>query len=160
MIKTFPPQGEIAEWHWLQLRAAEDPRSHLYGCCDVFLSLHRSEGFGRGMAEALDLGLDVIATTYGGNTDFCNGPLAHPVRGWPRLGGVPDLDHAAELMQQVAARRLALVRDHEGGQQPIPAGIRRCWRGIGSGFRGRPLGCAIGTGWKSCGGSGGSWRGG
>ena len=50
----------------------------LYGCCDVFLSLHRSEGFGRGMAEALQLGLDVIATAYGGNADFCSGPLAHP----------------------------------------------------------------------------------
>ena len=66
MIKTFTPQPESAELHWLQLRAAEDPRIHLavatlereellalYGCCDVFLSLHRSEGFGRGMAEAL-----------------------------------------------------------------------------------------------------------
>ena len=29
MIKTFPPQGESAESHWLQLRAAEDPRIHL-----------------------------------------------------------------------------------------------------------------------------------
>ena len=89
-----------AEWHWLQARAAEDSRivliaeslpRHdllaLYGCCDVFLSLHRSEGFGRGIAEALLLGVDVIATAYGGNTDFCAGPLAHPVRRWPRVGG-------------------------------------------------------------------------
>ena len=29
MIKTYPPQGESAESHWLQLRAAEDPRLHL-----------------------------------------------------------------------------------------------------------------------------------
>ena len=139
MIKTFPPQAESAEWHWLQLRAAEDPRIHLvaaslereellalYGCCDVFLSLHRSEGFGRGMAEALQLGIDVIATAYGGNTDFCTGPLAHPVRcqevpiprgAYPcadgHVWGEPDLDHAAELMQQVAARRLALANDPE-----------------------------------------------
>ena len=139
MIKTFPPQAESAEWHWLQLRAAEDPRIHLvvaslerdellalYGCCDVFLSLHRSEGFGRGMAEALQLGVDVIATAYGGNTDFCTGPLAHPVRcqevpiprgAYPcadgHVWGEPDLDHAAELMQQVAARRLALANDHD-----------------------------------------------
>ena len=87
MVKTFLPQDESAEWQWLQLRAAEDPRIHLYGCCDVFLSLHRSEGFGRGMAEALQLGVDVIATDYGGNTDFCIGPLAHPVRRWPPAGG-------------------------------------------------------------------------
>jgi glycosyltransferase involved in cell wall biosynthesis len=139
MIKSFPPQAESAEWHWLQLRAAEDPRIHLvvaslerdellalYGCCDVFLSLHRSEGFGRGMAEALQLGVDVIATAYGGNIDFCTGPLAHPVRcqevpiprgAYPcadgQVWGEPDLDHAAELMQQVAARRLAIAGDPE-----------------------------------------------
>ena len=69
-----------AEFHWqLQLRAAEDSRMlALYGCCDVFLSLHRSEGFGRCMAEALQLGVGVIATAYGGNTDFCTGPLSTP----------------------------------------------------------------------------------
>ena len=139
MIKSFPPQGDSPEWHWLQLRAAEDPRIQLvaaslerdellalYGCCDVFLSLHRSEGFGRGMAEALQLGVDVIATDYGGNTDFCTGPLAHPVRcqevpiprgSYPcadgHVWGEPDVGHAAELMQQVAARRLALASDPE-----------------------------------------------
>ena len=29
MVKTFLPQDESAEWQWLQLRAAEDPRIHL-----------------------------------------------------------------------------------------------------------------------------------
>ena len=43
------------------------------------IALHRLEGFGRGMAEALQLGLDVIATAHGGNTEFCTDPLAHPV---------------------------------------------------------------------------------
>lgn len=79
------------------------------------------EDFGRGMAEALQLGLDIIATDYGGNTDFCTGPLAHPVRCQevpiPALmgtgGGEPDLDHAAALLQQVAARRLVLAADPE-----------------------------------------------
>ncbi len=53
---------------------------------NLSLSLHRVEGLGRGMAEALQLGVDVIATAYGGNTDFCAGPLAHPVCRWPRVG--------------------------------------------------------------------------
>jgi hypothetical protein len=137
MIKTFPPQGDTPEWLWLQLRAAEDPRIHLvaasldrgdllalYGGCDVFLSLHRSEGFGRGIAEALQLGLDVISTAYGGNNDFCTGPLVHPVRfntlpiprgAYPCADGhhwaEPDLEHAASLMQVVAARRRGLDLD-------------------------------------------------
>jgi hypothetical protein len=137
MIKAFPPQAPSPEWDWLQLRAAEDSRVHLvvatlerdellalFGSCDVFLSLHRSEGFGRGIAEALQLGLDVISTDYGGNVDFCTGPLAHPVRfqtvpiprgAYPFADGhhwaEPDLEHAAALMQEVAARRRTLDLD-------------------------------------------------
>ena len=42
----------------------------LENCCDAFISLHRSEGFGRGMAEIMALGKPVIATNYSGNTDF------------------------------------------------------------------------------------------
>ena len=38
--------------------------------CDCYVSLHRSEGFGRTMAEAMLLGKPVIATNYSGNIDF------------------------------------------------------------------------------------------
>jgi glycosyltransferase involved in cell wall biosynthesis len=37
---------------------------------DVYVSLHRSEGFGLGLAEAMSLGTPVIATAYSGNLDF------------------------------------------------------------------------------------------
>lgn len=53
LIKTFPPRRFSAEWEWLKAHAAEDsiiiliaeslPRDELlslYGCYDVFLSLH------------------------------------------------------------------------------------------------------------------------
>ena len=43
---------------------------NLIRCCDCFVSLHRSEGFGLGMAEAMYLGKPVIATGYSGNLDF------------------------------------------------------------------------------------------
>lgn len=42
----------------------------LFEMSDCFISLHRSEGFGRGPAEAMYLGKPVIATNYSGNTDF------------------------------------------------------------------------------------------
>ena len=42
----------------------------LIGCCDVYVSLHRAEGFGLGMAEAMKMGKAVIATRYSGNMDF------------------------------------------------------------------------------------------
>ena len=43
---------------------------NLIRCCDCYISLHRSEGFGLGMAEAMFLGKPVIATGYSGNMDF------------------------------------------------------------------------------------------
>lgn len=39
--------------------------------CDCYISLHRAEGFGFGMLEAMQLGRAVIATAYSGNMDFC-----------------------------------------------------------------------------------------
>lgn len=52
---------------------AELPRSDMDGLLertDVYVSLHRSEGFGLGLAEAMYLGKPVIATAYSGNMDF------------------------------------------------------------------------------------------
>lgn len=42
----------------------------LIACCDALISLHRSEGFGLVMAEAMALGVPVVATGYSANTDF------------------------------------------------------------------------------------------
>jgi hypothetical protein len=87
VIKTHTPKEGHREWEKLKSIAVLDDRIHiiegtlprrdlmaLYAGCDVFVSLHRAEGFGRGIAEALQLGLHVIATYYSGNTDFCHRP--------------------------------------------------------------------------------------
>jgi glycosyltransferase involved in cell wall biosynthesis len=42
----------------------------LMNLCDCYVSLHRSEGLGLTMAEAMLLGKPVIATAYSGNMDF------------------------------------------------------------------------------------------
>ena len=50
------------------------PRADIDGltsACDVYLSLHKSEGFGIGMAEAMSQGKPVIATNWSANTEFC-----------------------------------------------------------------------------------------
>lgn len=49
---------------------SEDQIRSLVLCADCFLSLHRAEGFGRGIAEAMMLGKPVIATAWSGNLDF------------------------------------------------------------------------------------------
>jgi glycosyltransferase involved in cell wall biosynthesis len=52
----------------------------LMNCCDCFVSLHRSEGFGLTMAEAMYLGKPVIATAYSANTEFMNINNSFPVK--------------------------------------------------------------------------------
>lgn len=54
----------------------------LYGltsACDVYISLHRGEGFGLGMAEAMLFGKPVIATDWSGNTEFCKKGSSFPI---------------------------------------------------------------------------------
>lgn len=50
-------------------------RERSYGlieACDCYVSLHRSEGLGLTMAEAMLMSKPVIATNYSGNVDFMN----------------------------------------------------------------------------------------
>jgi hypothetical protein len=46
---------------------------------DCFVSLHRSEGFGLGMAEAMAFGKPVIGTDYSGSTEFLTESTGFPV---------------------------------------------------------------------------------
>lgn len=51
----------------------------LIRCCDVFVSLHRAEGYGLPMAEAMVLGRVVIGTNWSANTEFMNSDNSCPV---------------------------------------------------------------------------------
>jgi len=51
----------------------------LYASADVVLSLHRSEGFGLVVAEAMLHGLPVLATNWSGNVDFLTSVNGLPV---------------------------------------------------------------------------------
>src|SRR5205085_9026255 len=49
----------------------------LMAACDCYVSLHRSEGFGLTMAEAMAIGKPVIATGYSGNVGFMSSAHSH-----------------------------------------------------------------------------------
>ena len=58
------------------------PQHDIYGltnACDVYLSLHRGEGFGLGIAEAMSLAKPVVATDYSSTTEFCRPETSIPV---------------------------------------------------------------------------------
>ncbi len=57
----------------VMIRDVELTRDEVHGLqsvCDVFVSLHRAEGFGLSLAEAMLLGKPVVATGYSGNLAF------------------------------------------------------------------------------------------
>jgi glycosyltransferase involved in cell wall biosynthesis len=134
--------------------------NNLLGTSDCYVSLHRAEGFGLGMAEAMALGKPVIATAYSGNTDFMTVNNSYGVRYTIRAitkedhalqpdflalyspaykWAEPDLDHAANLMDYVythpeqtrlVGQRAAQDINAHYGQQVIGARITDRFRSI------------------------------
>ncbi|HEY6757908.1 MAG TPA: methyltransferase domain-containing protein [Baekduia sp.] len=98
---------------------------------DVFVSLHRSEGFGLPLAEAMALGTPVLATGWSGSADFVDDAV-----GWPvpyelvpvGPGNAPYAPESrwAEPDVAAAARMLRAIRDDpEGAARKADAGRRR-----------------------------------
>lgn len=85
VIKVQKPRGRHPDWDALKKLQKQDKRIFLieetlsradllalFQVCDCFLSLHRAEGFGRCIAEAMLLGMPVITTGYSGNMMFAS----------------------------------------------------------------------------------------
>ena len=121
-------------------------RGALLAGCDCYVSLHRSEGFGLGIAEAIALGKPVIATAYGGVLDIVDEKTAYlvparkaavgpgaapydPAGSW----GEPDLGAAAAAMRTVVeapdeARRIAARACERVLAEHGPAAVARVVR--------------------------------
>ena len=106
--------GDRPDIHVVDASLTGAERDALIAACDCYVSLHRAEGFGLTLAEAMAVGKPVIGTGYSGNVDFMNdrnsylvdykltrvGPDARP---YPVDGtwAEPDLDHAAVMLRRV-----------------------------------------------------------
>jgi glycosyltransferase involved in cell wall biosynthesis len=100
--------------HVIDRSLSGEELSGLMAACDCYASLHRAEGFGLTMAEAMAMGKPVIGTRYSGNVDFMNdensylvdytiGRVGAECEIYPADGewADPSVEHAAELMRRV-----------------------------------------------------------
>lgn len=90
-------------------------RQHaLTALCDCYVSLHRAEGFGLGLAEAMAYGKPAVATGYSGNLDFMTEENSYlvpyelvpvPTGMGPYPAGTrwaePDLNAAAAILRRI-----------------------------------------------------------
>lgn len=88
----------------------------LFAAADVFLSIHRSEGFGLSIAQSLLSGTPVVVTNWSGNTDFVDLPGTYSVgyrlitsksdrREYNLKGAVwaePDQEEAVSRLREIA----------------------------------------------------------
>ncbi|GMK39872.1 hypothetical protein PCCS19_29270 [Paenibacillus sp. CCS19] len=109
--------------YWIEAPMTREQTSGLIASCDAYVSLHRAEGFGLAIAEAMAMSKPVIATNWSGNTDFLQSSNGCPVRytlvpnpitiGPYQAGGwwaEPDLQHAADYMKQLVSDRVTGLR--------------------------------------------------
>jgi glycosyltransferase involved in cell wall biosynthesis len=129
VVKSINHEYHADAHERLLLAASEHPDVHLIdryvtardknamiASADCYVSLHRAEGFGLTLAEAMCMGKPVIATRYGGNLDFMDdhnswlvdcemvpigpGQTPYPAEGeWAN----PDLEQAAGHMRAILA---------------------------------------------------------
>jgi glycosyltransferase involved in cell wall biosynthesis len=143
VVKAMRASHAPVRWRALEEEARADARItiisetldrgkllDLYRACDCFMSLHRSEGFGRNIAEAMMLGKPVIVTGHSGNMDFTTpGTAALVDHHLCRVGkdeypfgeglswAEPDVDHAAWWMRRLVTDRKIGERLAKQGQE-------------------------------------------
>jgi len=108
----------------------------LIQACDVYVSLHRSEGFGLTIAEAMSLAKPVIVTGYSGNMQFTTPQNSFLVnhklvriqktigpyeKGWH--WAEPSIDHAAHWMKHVFFHRKEALEKGQAAQADIRANL-------------------------------------
>jgi len=134
--------GGRTDIHFLGQVLSRSEQDALIAKSDVYVSLHRSEGFGLQLGEAMALGTPVLATAYSGNLEFMQDTNSYlvpsvsskvPPGCWPYPEGYawvePDLDAAADLMRYIvehpdeAQERAATAQHHIATHHSVDARV-------------------------------------
>lgn len=115
MIKAASRSGRVI---FVEGTKERDVANDFLASLDCYVSLHRAEGFGLTCAEAMALGLPVIATGYSGNLEFMDGDNsvlvpASVIETERAFGpypagtrwGAPDTDHAVAALRKMRDER-------------------------------------------------------
>jgi glycosyltransferase involved in cell wall biosynthesis len=131
VIKAISLDRTSAAWQALEAELNGDDRvvvidrtmgrvelTQLMASCDAYVSLHRSEGFGRIIGESMLLGLPTVTTNFSGNVDFCTPQTSFLVDGTlvaltpsdyifheGQYWCDPDVDQARQQMRRVFEQR-------------------------------------------------------
>ena len=128
-------EDAVAPLSHVRLISETLPRASVYDlidACDCFVSLHRSEGFGLAVAEAMYLEKPVISTDWSATAEFVNSGNGCPVNcrlielersigpyGKGQIWADPDVDHAAGWMRKVAGDPLFCRETGHNARQTI-----------------------------------------
>lgn len=158
VLKGIRGDASASAWQALTSAIGDDNRIHvinesmsrgrlldLYRSLDAFISLHRSEGFGRNIAEAMLLKKPVIVSAHSGNLDFTrhDNAVLVPTRlctvqqgeyafGAGQRWGDPDVDAAALAMRRMVEDRAWRERIASAGETFIrenysPGIVGKAW---------------------------------
>jgi glycosyltransferase involved in cell wall biosynthesis len=136
-VNNFAAMQAQAQGYPISIHAgywSSEEMRDLMAACDAYVSLHRCEGIGLTITDAMALGKPVIATGWSGNMDVMSVSNSFPVRyhlieieeniGLYRAGEVwaePSVEHAAELMRYVFANRQEAAARGRAAKQDIEA---------------------------------------
>jgi len=112
LVLSVQDRADIRVWDEQLINSVNND---LMKCVTGYLSLHRSEGLGLNILEAMQAKVPVVTTAYGGNMDFCTSensflipftliPIEDRSYLYPPLGvwAEPDIDEAKKAILAIA----------------------------------------------------------